>query len=220
VTGMRTRLLPVLAATLAIIAGCTNDNGTSQTPNSTGATPSMTTSSTATSPPTSGLEPRPTKTPEVVDPVDLRAFRSKPCATLTPEQQRQVGFLHYDPVDHEGSNDSFGVCVWRHNPKPATPNNYGYRLMLHVSGDPLAEAYAASNDRSVWQVFEPRRIRGLPAVVRSLSTPEDQCEVIVGTGNGQGITINGTIIRSDPTLCDRFTTATEWIIDTIRKTTR
>lgn len=214
---MRTRLVPVLAAVLVAIVGCTSDNGTSQAPNSTGATPSTATPSTATSSPTSSLEPRPTIAPEVADPVDLRPFHTKSCATLTPEQQRQVGFLRRDLVEHEASNDLFGVCLWRHNPKPATPDNYAYRLILHISGDPLAEAYADSNDRYAWRVFEPRRIRGLPAVVRSFSTPDDQCELIIGTGNGQGITINGTIIRTDPTLCDRFTTAAEWVIDTVRQ---
>jgi hypothetical protein len=51
--------------------------------------------------------------------------------------------------------------------------------------DPLAKAYAESNpDGYDWTVFEERQIRGLPAVVRSLSTSDDECEMIVGTGNG------------------------------------
>jgi Protein of unknown function (DUF3558) len=201
---MRIRIVPILVAVVVAIGGCTGDNGADAAPSSTGAS-----SSTTTSPP----DRRPTNAPEVTDPIDLHPFYAKPCATLTAEQQRQVGFNHYDPVDHESSNRQFAVCVWRHNPQPATGANYGYRLMLHVSGDPLAEAYGASG---TWSVFEPRQVRGLPAIVRSLSTPDDQCEVIVGTGNGQGITISGTIAASDPTLCDRFTTAAEWVIDAVR----
>jgi hypothetical protein len=210
VTDMRVPIIAALAATVVAITGCTGDNGAGATP-STGAS-----SSTATSPPASSQDIRSTSAPEVTDPVDLRSFYTKPCATLTPRQQRQVGFYQYDPVDHESHNSQFGVCVWRHNPQPATDANYGYRLMLHVSGDPLAEAYATSDDRDTWSVFEPRQIRDLPAVVRSLSTPDDQCEVIVGTGNGQGITISGTITASDPTLCERFTTAAERVISAAR----
>lgn len=208
---MRGRIIPILAVTVFAISGCTGDNDAGAPPGSTGTSPGTTTP-----PPGTSQEPRPTSAPEVTDPIDLRSFHATPCATLTPEQQQQVGFHQYDPVDHESSNSQFGVCVWRHNPQPATDANYGYRLMLNVSGDPLAEAYAASNDRGTWTVFEPRQIRGLPAVVRSLSTPDDQCEVIVGTGNGQGITISGTIAASDPGLCDRFTTAAEWVIDAVR----
>jgi hypothetical protein len=208
---MRVPIIAALAVTVVAITGCTGDNGAGATPSSTRAP-----SSTTTSPPASSQQPRPASAPEVTDPIDLRSSYTRPCATLTPSQQRQVGFHQYDPVDHESHNSQFGVCVWRHNPRPATEANYGYRLMLHVSGDPLAEAYAASNDRDIWPVFEPRQIRGLPAVVRSLSTPDDQCEVIVGTGNGQGITISGTITASDPALCDRFTTAAEWVINAAR----
>lgn len=206
---MRLRIVPLLAALAVAVGGCTGDVGAERPPSSTVA-------GTTTSRPASSEVSRPTIPPAVTEPVDLRSFHAKPCATLTAEQQREVGFHQYDPVDHESSNSQFGVCVWRDNPEPATDANYGYRLMLHISGDPLAEAYAAGDDRAMWSVFEPRQVRGLPAVVRSLSTTDDQCEVVVGTGNGQGITISGTIAASDPTLCDRFTTAAEWVIDAVR----
>jgi hypothetical protein len=67
-------------------------------------------------------------------------------------------------------------------------------------------------------LFEPRQIRGLPAVTRAFSTAGDHCEVIVDAGNGQGISLAGSLTAAlDPKLCDRLVTATEWVVDTIRR---
>lgn len=53
-------------------------------------------------------------------------------------------------------------------------------------------------------------------MVRSLTAPDGRCSVVVGTGRGQGIEVDGSITAGDPTLCERFTTAAEWIIDAAR----
>lgn len=130
----------------------------------------------------------------------------------------KIGFRTYDPIDPEGANSQYSSCRWIEKPKAGTDNGYGYRMAVYMSGDPLAKAYAEANDPDgSWDVFEARQVRGLPAVVRSLTTKEDQCSVVVGTGNGQGIELNGTITADDPTLCDRFVKAAEWVVDAARR---
>lgn len=207
----------VVAAALGI-AGCTSDNRTDPAPATTTSTPNEPT--TTISPPnTPSKTSRPTAPPPVTDPVDVRPFHDHPCAALTAAQQKQIGFRQYDPVDPEATNSDSSNCVWLEKPNPGTDGGYGYRLTISVAGDPLAEAYSESNPHGGvdWDMFEPRQIRGLPSVVRSLTTPDHQCSVVVGTGNGQGIEINGTIPAGDPSLCDRFVTAAEWLADAARR---
>lgn len=212
---MLRRLIPVLAMVALAGSGCTGDPAPAPTPPT---TPTPTTTTTTSTSPSTTETPRPTIAPPVTEPVDLRPLREHACAVLTRAQQRQIGFRQYDQVAPEGANSQYSSCRWLEKPKAGTNNGYGYRIGIYLSGDPLAEAYADSNARDGydWDSFEARQIGGLPAVVRSLLTPDDDCSVVVGTGNGQGIEINGTVDPSDPTLCDRFVKAAEWIVDKAR----
>jgi hypothetical protein len=214
---MLRRIAPVIAVVALIIAGCTSEDNPN--PGATTTTTTQAAPTTTAKPSTTSETSRPTNAPPVTDPVDLRRFHEHPCAALTRAQQQEIGFRKYDPVEPEGANTQFGTCVWLEEPKAGTDDGYGYRLTVSMSGDPLAGAYAESNPHEGvnWVVFEPRQIRGFPAVVRSLTRPDDQCSVVVGTGNGQGIEVDGTITADDPTLCDRFVTAAEWVVDAVRK---
>ena len=209
---MLRRLTPVIALAALVASGCTG------APDPASATKTATATAT-TAPTTISASARPTVAPPVSDPVDLRRFHDHPCAALTPAQQKQLGFQKFDPVDHEGAGPTTGSCVWTEKPKTGTDDGYGYRLTLTMSGDPLAEAYADSGHQEGyrWEVFEMREVRGLPAVLRSLSTPDDQCSIVVSTGRGQGIEVDGTITADDPTLSDRFAKAAGWIIDAARR---
>lgn len=210
---MLRRIAPVLLVTTLAIAACTTDDH----PAPPGTRDPATTTTGHSTPTTTGETPRPTAAPPVTKPVDLRPLRDHPCAALTQAQQNTIGFRPYEPSDHEAVNSAFSNCRWLQKSGPNNDIDHGYHVWLW-SSDPLAKAYAEANDPAgSWAVFEPREIRGLPAVVRSLGTPDEQCSVVVGTGNGQGIEVDGVTSTADPTLCERFTTAAEWIVDAARK---
>jgi len=135
---------------------------------------------------------------------------------LTSAQQNRIGLR---PLVDETTTELAGFCEWEHRSGSGT-EQYAYEIRLNMSGDLLAEAYRESNEPNhgdpKWVVFETRDIRGLPAVIRSLSTLDDHCEVIVGTGNGQSVEISGVIGTADPTMHDRLVTAAEWVVDAAR----
>jgi uncharacterized protein DUF3558 len=201
---MLRRATLVLAIAILAVSGCSSSE------------PATTAPSTTTS--AQKANGRPTAPPAVATPVDLGSLRRTPCAALTSAQQKQIGFQAVEPGDHEGTTADTGFCVWQRKPESGKDDGYGYRLTLSISGDQLAKVYAeASDPDGHWTEFEPREIGDLPAVVGSVTTPENQCDVVVGAGNGQGIEINGTIVPDDPTLCDRFVQAAEWIVAAARR---
>jgi hypothetical protein len=205
----RLRWIAPVAAMVLTIAGCDGDPtpaGTATPP-----TTSRTAGSTVTTaPPTSTS--RPTVAPPVADPVDLRSVYTHPCATLTAAQQNHLGLR---PRVKESVEGNVGQCQWAK--RDANYDYYQYDLVLNHDFDLLAEAYQHSND-PMWTMFEPREVRGFPAVVESSSEPSGFCQVVVGLGGSQGIKIFGSqYVEPDPTLCDRLATAAEWIIDAARK---
>lgn len=220
---MSRAILPVIAVAAALtITGCTGDDHADPRPTTTTATTTNEPETTTSPPTTSTTTPRPTVAPPVTEPVDLRSLYDHPCAVLTPAQRRQIGFRTFDPVEPEGVNSKFSTCIWKKEPKAGTDDGYGYTLTLFVSGDPLARAYAESNKHDEykqfdWATFEPRQLDGLPAVVRSLVSPDDECGVVVGTGHGHGIEISGVVAHKDRTLCDRMVAAAEWVVDAARR---
>lgn len=208
---MRRRIAPVIAVAVALfVPGCTG--GDRVDPESSTVTTTASSPAGTTSPATTSGSSRPAVAPQVTEPVDLRPFHARPCATVTSPQQNRIGLR---PLVDETTTDLSGFCEWEHRSGPGT-EHYAYEIRLNMSGDLLAEAYRESNEPK-WVVFETRDIRGLPAVIRSLSTLDDQCEVIVGTGNGQSVEISGVIGTADPTMRDRLVTAAEWVVDAVRK---
>ena len=121
----------------------------------------------------------------------------------------------------EGTRD----CEWfRDESKPGWLETYTYTLTVHVTGDPLANAYRDDNSRHGsgqrrWTVFEPRTVGDLPAVVRAPADPGKSCEVVVGAGEGQGLTISGLVTTGfeDATMCRRLLAAAELVIDKARR---
>ena len=185
---MLRRLAPMVAVALAI-AGC----GTAPTdPPPPGTATSTTTSGTT---------------------INLGSVYEHPCATLTSAQQHQ---LSLPPQVRESAGDSTGMCKW------SKDDDSNFFLRFDLRSGALAEAYKRRGERDpngdlVWKSFEPGEIRGLPAVVRSFSEVGTHCEVIVDAGNGQGISITGSLLTTlDPKLCDRLVTASEWIVDKAR----
>ncbi|HEY0449570.1 DUF3558 family protein [Actinophytocola sp.] len=199
--------LPVLILVTAVsMASCT---GTDAPP-----TPSTTSTTTTES------TLRPSVPPEAAQPVDLRPHRLQPCALLSKDQ---VTELDLPPQTSEGANTESGICEWFTNQSaPGRTETYLFRLEIILSGDPLAEVYRESNDLNattkdlIWQVFEERTIRGLPAALRSRFDPAASCEVVVGAGSTQGISMSASTGGSDPELCQRMVTAAEWVVDAAR----
>jgi len=159
---------------------------------------------------------RPTGPPPVAAPVDLGALGGHACAVLSGAQQAELG-MRVAPTE------AGETCVWDQSERaPGSGDQFGYVLGVDLAGDPLAEAYRRGDDRTgagqdyTWALFEPRSVRELPAVVRSLVDPAGQCEVVVGTGNGQGISVKGVVAPTDPDLCDRLVSAAELVVDAAR----
>lgn len=215
---MTRRTLLLLLVVAVALAACTDDTAAPPT------TESPTTESrgtTTTQPPetTSTTEaPRPTVAPEVTEPISLDRLRRHACAVLGPRQRNELGLGPVPPV--EVANARIGSCIWKRNETgPDHPPMYAYVLSIHPSTDQLTDAYGESEDRSesgkyrLWPVFEPRTIRGLPAVIRTNTEIADTCEVIVGAGNGGSITMKGHVEIDDPNLCDRMVTAAELVVD-------
>lgn len=203
------RLL-VTAAALSL-ASCTGGDPTQST-----TTTSQTTEPGTTSPDTS----RPTDVPPVTEPVDLRQHSLDPCALLTAQQAAAVPF---PPQLSDGgpTADGYGLCEWGRPTQAGPPEPDKVTLKVWLSDDPLAQVYLNSNLRDSngkysMPTFEPRSIRGLPALVFSEYDPARRCTVVVGTGNAQGIELYALNEIADPGLCQRLVTALEWMIDTVR----
>lgn len=195
---VRRRVLCALATAGIAVAGCAGPT-TPPTPTS---RPSTTTEA-----------PRPTTAPVVGEPIDLRPHRLHSCGLLNARQLLDLGF---PPQTFEGAVAESGLCKWN--------SDYRYALEVYVTGDPLAAAYRDSNLRDNgklrWPLFEPRTIRGLPALVHSrFPPPKSFCEVVVSTGNGQGIEVTGVVSAGDyePGLCDRLVTAAGLVIDAVQR---
>jgi hypothetical protein len=195
----------ILVATM-IVAACT----TTEPPTTT--TTSTTTSETS----------RSTVAPEVPQPLDLQPHRLHSCALLTPEQAADLDF---PPQTFEGAHIDAGTCEWElTNTESGQVEQYRYVLDVYMNGDPLAHNYREGNKRTsqgkwMWETFEPRTIRGLPAVVMAMGDPTKYCNVVVGTGGGQGIEISGntTLGFEKPNLCESLVDAAGLIIDSVRK---
>ncbi|HWM07086.1 MAG TPA: DUF3558 domain-containing protein [Actinophytocola sp.] len=169
--------------------------------------------STPPAPPTSSSTEasRPTTAPPVATPVDLDALRARPCSGITTAQQRELGF-QVEPV--EVPTADYGTCVWDQSEPDADGKQFGYILRVDTAVDPLDDAYRESDERTptddlTWGVFEPDTIANLPAVIRSLDDRTAQCEVIVGAGGGQGLSVKGVVSPPSPDLCDRLVQAAE-----------
>lgn len=164
-------------------------------------------------PPTSSSteSSRPTTAPPVAAPANLDTLRARPCSALTAAQQRELDFAA-EPV--EVATVDYGTCIWNQTKPDPDGRQFGYVLRVDTAADPLDDAYRHSGERTpagdhTWAVFEPRTIAELPTVVRSLADRTTQCEVIVGAGNDQGLSIKGIARPAYPDLCDRLTRAAE-----------
>lgn len=188
---MLRRLLPVVA--VALLAGCSGDPAPATT------TPTEDTRATS---PTSEAAPRPTTAPPIAEPLDMGPGYRHPCDTLTAGQQTRLGFR---PRGKEKADDSLGRCDW----------GTSYVLQLHVGFDALADAYRDSGDPK-WAVFEPREVRGMPAVMRAPSAQGGTCEVVVGMAPDQAVVLTGNT-KPDPALCDRLVNAAGQVVDTVSR---
>lgn len=174
----------------------------------------------ATSAPTGSTveSPRPTVAPPVGEPIDLRPHRRHSCALLSAEQLAELAF---PPRAFEGASADSGRCEWRaHEDEPDRIRDL-YSLTVHVTGDPLGAAYQDSdrrlgNGKWAWPLFEPRTVRDLPAVVRANLNPDRYCDVVVGVGQEQGITVTGSPGVAVPDLCDQLVAAAELVVDETR----
>ncbi|HEV7652865.1 MAG TPA: DUF3558 family protein [Actinophytocola sp.] len=203
---MLRRFAPAVTVAL-LLAGCGGNPAPTTTP--------PTEDTRATTSPPAGPAPRPTTAPPIADPLDLGPGYRYPCAALTAGQQNRLGLR---PRVAETADGSVGRCHWA---KKDANHHYDYVLQLHVRSDALTDAYQNSNSRDAdgdptWAVFEPREIRGLPAVVHASSARGDTCEVVVGVGPGQGVVLTGNT-DPDPALCDRLVTAAGLVVDTVRR---
>jgi hypothetical protein len=111
-------------------------------------------------------------------------------------------------------------CEWSFDLSSRPPKLATYNLTIYMSGDPLAKAYQdrySDRNEELPGTFEEHTIRGFPAL-REYSG-EFQCEIVVGTGNGQGFTMFGrrSLGLQDPRLCQQMITAAEWVVDAVRK---
>jgi hypothetical protein len=166
--------------------------------------------------------PRSTVAPEVPQPLDLQPHRLHSCALLNAEQAADLDF---PPQAREGANIDAGTCEWElTNTESGQIEQYRYVLDVYIAGDPLAYNYREGDRRTsqgkwVWGLFEPRTIRGLPAVVMAMGDPTKYCNVVVGTGGGQGIEISGvtTLGFEKPHLCESLVDAAGLVIDSVRR---
>jgi hypothetical protein len=145
---------------------------------------------------------------------------------LSDQQQTDLG-LRPTPYENippsESTRDGYGSCLWADPPGPHAGASYGYTIRILLTGDPLAEAYLDSNSTDPvysepsWPVFITRTIRDLPAVVRTRTELTFACEIVIGTGNGQGLAIKGVHTPDDPSLCDRMVAMAELVVDAARR---
>lgn len=216
---MTGRTVVVLALCAVALVGCTTTD--SSPPATTTITTTTATAPTTTTAPRTTSQaptPRPTVAPQVAEPLDLESLRDHPCTVLSAQQLAELG-LYAPPKG--AVNDEFGTCAWVRN--EIEPTGYGYRLTINVTGDHLGAAYRDSNQTlgapnhyQRYAVFEPRTISGFPAVVSTATDLATTCEVVVGTGNGQAIVMEGTVRPTNPDLCLSVVTAVEWVIEVAR----
>jgi hypothetical protein len=168
-------------------------------------------------PPPRPTDASPTSVAPVVDePVNLRPHRTHPCALLSRQELARLEF----PRQQQFERPTNGDCEWfRDESKPGWLETYTYTLTVHATGDPLANAYRDAAGERRWTRFEPRTVRGLPAVERAPADPGKFCEVVVGAGQGQGLTISGLVTTGfeDATMCRRLLAAAELVIDKARR---
>jgi hypothetical protein len=178
--------------------------------------------------PTSSSTPPPSVPPPVNSPVDLTPYARHPCTALTVQQATDLGIptkrIEELSTYEDEVADSW-QCWWSwDNRPPELPSRLDtYRLTVYVTGDPLAKAYqdntSPRNESEVRREFEEHTIRGLPAVARFWGEGDYGCEIIVGTGNGQGFTLTASLgpVRDIPSFCPRLIAAAELIVDAARK---
>ena len=165
-------------------------------------------------------EAAPLSVAPVVDvPVDLRPHRAHPCALLSRQELTRLEFPRQQQF--EGTTKGARDCEWfRDESKPGWLETYTYTLTNHVTGDPLANAYRENDSgQRRWTMFEPRTVGDLPAVLRAPADPGKFCEIVVGAGEGQGLTISGLVTTGfeDATMCRRLLAAAELVIDKTRR---
>lgn len=154
----------------------------------------------------------PTAPPTVGSPVDVTPYAGgRACSLLTTRQVAELGFPGDATALFETRDDGPG-CMWTRD-----DGNGPFEILsitISLTGDPLAARYRRSGDV---KVFEEHTVRGLPSAATSDGLG-DQCEVTIGTGNGQGIEILGHLVDDeDPELCDRLLTAAGWVIDAVQR---
>lgn len=174
---------------------------------------------------TTSSTPLPSVPPPVNTPVDLTLYASHPCTVLTVQQLTDLGIPTEEIEELPTLAGREGQCVWDwYDRPPELPSRLDtYWFTVYVTGDPLAKAYQDSNSRrgekdSV-RTFEEHTVRGLPAVARFTGEGDYDCEVIVGTGNGQGFTLSAGPgpARDVPSYCPRLIAAAELIVDAARR---
>jgi Protein of unknown function (DUF3558) len=144
---------------------------------------------------------RPTEAPPVTKTVDLSRHEGKPCELLPSAQQASLGLP-------ERTYQGPFTCEF----EQAQPH---VKLTFQVlqTSDVLGRAYLESNEQK-WQRFEPLTIDGLPAVVHSFDPPgpHTTCEVVVGTGTEQGLTVNASGSDTSVDWCGKAQAAAGFIL--------
>jgi hypothetical protein len=86
-------------------------------------------------------------------------------------------------------------------------------FQLFADSDVLGRAYAESNQEK-WERFEPATVAGQPAVVHSFDPPgpHNTCEVVAGTGSGQGLTVSASGSDNSVDWCAKAVAAAGFVV--------
>jgi hypothetical protein len=180
---------PVAAAALiplALLAACTTEE--------TGA-PTGTTAATPTATPSFGA-------PAVPGPLDIAAFATDPCTSLTAEQQAEFGV--------DGGNER----TVENGDKCDYAGGAFVSVLYSTEKSGLSYLYGLRED-GVWARWEPLEVDGYPAVAYVKPASPEACDVAVGLSDTAYVSV-GTSVTAGEDPCQK---AREWatrVMETIK----
>ncbi|MDX3662982.1 DUF3558 domain-containing protein [Streptomyces sp. ID05-26A] len=188
---MRIRTLVAGTAALALLAGCGDSGGTTGTP---------TTASQPTSTGNSG------GTPEIENPLDVKAFEADPCSAVTPAQVEAFGM---PGVGGRVNNTELGTaCIWL---GASTPAKMAPGVAFLPEGTNLSTI--VPNKDNIYKAFEPQpAIQGYPTYIALVSEAraKGDCALLVGVSDVKAITFTFQSNQGSPKFADPCAGITEF----------